>query len=193
MISGVDFEYCSKSITRHKRDDILRANQGDTMHMMSLKSDEIIVTIFFDMNGGIKLTVFDQWKYEIMLNAVKTAFEIKYLSTLQTLHHMTTLDKANSQSNADSSIIGLHRFDDFTDIADHLYDQIFRQEIEDLTAPNIGDYVSVETFEVGKRQHASLQLDPYSLSVTEQVGILLRDLNILADADDEDSLDRSSF
>lgn len=161
------------------------------MHMMSLKSDEIIVTIFFDMNGGIKLTIVDQWRYEIMLHAVKLAFEIKYLQTLQTLH-MTTAENANSQSNPDSSIIGLHRFDDFTDIADHLYDQIFRQE-QDEPITNNAESVSVGSFEERKSQQSSLLFEPYALTVSEQVGILLRNLNILADADDEDSLDQASF
>jgi len=161
------------------------------MHMNTIKTDEIIVTIFYDMNGGIKLSELDQWRYEIMLIAVKTAFEIKYLPMLQTLQRISE-NVENPVQQSDGGAIGMHRFDDFTDIADNLYDQVFRksQEIGQINKSRtpipkftVDSAEPEETLferEISCKPQCVLQ-DPYSVSINDQVKTLLTEINLVTE------------
>jgi hypothetical protein len=83
VITGIDFESAPKDQFRRKRDDILREHKRDTMQMQTIKTKNIMVSIFYDMNGGISPSLEEQWCYQILLHAVKVAFEVKYLSVLK--------------------------------------------------------------------------------------------------------------
>jgi hypothetical protein len=52
------------------------------MHLETVKTQDIIVFIFFDLNGLITPPIEDQWRYKLLVQAVKTAFETKCLPTL---------------------------------------------------------------------------------------------------------------
>jgi hypothetical protein len=100
VISGIDFESTPKdgNQTRRRRDDILRDHRNETMHMLTVKTKNIIVSIFYDMNGSISPTVEEKWGYQVLLHSVRIAFEVKYLPTLQIL-----LDDASGARNVASS------------------------------------------------------------------------------------------
>lgn len=149
---------------------MLRRDQGDTMHMMTMKTEDIIVTIFYDMRGEIKLNEYDQWKCEVMLNAVKSSFEIKHLQTLQILHkeiRAESGDTIQQSNNTEEPVISMHHFDDFTDIADYLYEQIFGRS-EEGEEPEEGEYDN------------ALLRPPYSLSIDDQVHLFLSQLNLIS-------------
>jgi hypothetical protein len=66
--------------------------------MLTIKTKNIIVSIFYDMNGSISPTVEEKWGYQVLLHSVRIAFEVKYLPTLQVL-----LDDASGSRNMTSS------------------------------------------------------------------------------------------
>lgn len=55
------------------------------MHMLTAKTKNIIVSIFYDMHGAIKPSLQDKWAYQLLLHSVKIAFEVKYVQVFQFL------------------------------------------------------------------------------------------------------------
>lgn len=55
---------------------------SQTMQMLTLKTKDIIVVLFFDMNGLLAPTSEDKQKLVILLHAIKSAFERKFLAEL---------------------------------------------------------------------------------------------------------------
>ncbi len=73
------------------------------MHMMTSKTKNIIVSIFFDMNGSIAPSMEEKWAYQVLIHAVKVAFEVKYVQTLQVLHddgHKSSVSVSNTLSTS---------------------------------------------------------------------------------------------
>lgn len=83
-ICGIDFESANQSI-RKKRDDVLRSNRGDTMNMMTIRSDNVTASIFFDLRGQLIPSDHEKYRYQILLYAVKLAFEKQFEHVLQEL------------------------------------------------------------------------------------------------------------
>lgn len=155
VVTGIDFESAPRDQYRRKRDDILRDQRGDTMHMLTAKTKNIIVSIFFDMNGAITPSMEEKWAYQVLLHAVKVAFEVKYVQTLQV------------EASVSDLMQGSHQFDDFTDIADYLCEAIFTTNPE---LPNISIPQELQTSSssgsAGHPTHTYSTSSAYDASVT---------------------------
>lgn len=127
---------------------------SQTMQMLSLKTKDIIVSVFYDMGGSLVPSAEERQKLNILMQSVKTAFERKYLSELMEnraksnndsvhesqsvrclpssppptpSHRLSTPQSVTSvleSSNVDSNHT-LKTFEGFTIIADRLRNQIF--------------------------------------------------------------------
>ena len=89
IISGIDFERPNQSV-RKKRDDVLRTNRGETMHMITIRAEQITTSIFFHLRGKLVPSELEKYLYQILLYLVKVAFETRFEAVLSTL-------KPNSQ------------------------------------------------------------------------------------------------
>jgi len=73
---------------------------NQTMQMLSLKTKDIIVSVFYDMGGSMVPTTHDKQKLDVLIHAIKTAFERKYLSEL-----MENRTKSNNDSVHESQSV----------------------------------------------------------------------------------------
>ncbi len=85
MIHGIDFEVGKADTNRKRRDDIFRADRSDTMHLESMKSSGLIVSVFFDMNGQIIASREEKLRHAILLHTIRAAFETMYGSHFEEL------------------------------------------------------------------------------------------------------------
>jgi hypothetical protein len=85
VVHGVDFEVSKSTIRRKRRDDIFRTDRSETMHLETMKSTGLIVSIFFDMNGKTIASREEKMKHAILLHTIRAAFEILYKSRLEVL------------------------------------------------------------------------------------------------------------
>ena len=72
------------------------------MQMLSLKTKDIIVSVFYDMSGALVPSAMEKQKLNILIHSLKTAFERKYLSEL-----MENRAKSNNDSVHESQSVSL--------------------------------------------------------------------------------------
>lgn len=137
VISSIKFESGGRN-TKKKRNDILQSDDKDTMQMTTIKTKDIIVSIFYDMRGSMLPSPEHKLKLNVLIHCVKTLFERKFLTELMenrgTFHHDSSVSE--SQAITNSSFLSaenetghtLKSFESFTTIADQLKVQIFPPE-----------------------------------------------------------------
>lgn len=81
QINCVNFESGRMLTTRMRNHDSAQ-NCNQTMQMMTAKSDEVIVSIFYETNGLDVLPWEDRDKLQVLLYTLLAAFEENYLSDL---------------------------------------------------------------------------------------------------------------
>eukprot|EP01036_Dinobryon_divergens_P027101 gene27101-35818_t len=91
VISSINFESGDKS--RRKKNDFLNMKDNQTMQMVSVKTKDIIVSVFYDMSGSLVPSTLEKLKLDVLMHSLKTAFERKYLSEL-----MENRTKSNNDS-----------------------------------------------------------------------------------------------
>ena len=125
-ISCVNFESGRKVNTRLNQDQLQTRNQ--TMQMKSIKSEEITVSVFFDMQGMEMPTWDEDLKLDVLMHAVRDAFLKEHLQQLKlkrpTLQHEMEEQNENL-ANEDSDARLALPFDHFAGIADRLRHQLF--------------------------------------------------------------------
>lgn len=57
------------------------------MHLLTAQTNNITVSIFFDMNRMLIASLDDKKRFQILLEAIKIAFETKYLLILNELRN----------------------------------------------------------------------------------------------------------
>jgi hypothetical protein len=67
----------------------LQSGRNDTMHMLTVASTELLVSIFFDLQGALSPSVSQRNIFSILLQSVKQAFEVTCMSRLQELRAMS--------------------------------------------------------------------------------------------------------
>lgn len=131
QISCVNFESGRKISTRLSQDQLQTRNQ--TMQMKSVKSDDIIVSVFFDMQGMDMPTNEEDLKLDVLMHAVQHVFTKDYLDRLiekrpKLQQEMEEQNEANEESDTRLAL----PFEDFSFIADQLHHQLFPQQAGSL-------------------------------------------------------------
>jgi hypothetical protein len=93
VIHGIDFEASKNDLGRKRRDDIFRTDLSDTMHLESMKSGGLIVSVFFDMNGQSQPTREEKVRYAVLLNAIRVAFDVLYSEQLAQLSKIKSMEE----------------------------------------------------------------------------------------------------
>jgi hypothetical protein len=125
-ISCVNFESGRKINTRLS--DQPQASRNQTMQMKSIKTEDIIVSVFFDMQGTDMPTWEEDLKLDVLMHAVKEAFLKDNLLLLRqkrpTLQH--EMEEQNQMlANEDTDARLSLPFDEFAAVADQLRHQLF--------------------------------------------------------------------
>lgn len=140
VISSINFESGSNSSTKKKRNDILQPDK-DTMQMVTLKTKDIIVSVFYDMVGSMVPSSGDSLKLNVLLHSVKTLFERKFLTELMenrgkfhdsSVSESQPITNSSFMSNENDSSHTLKSFESFNSIADKLKSQIFLETTDGL-------------------------------------------------------------
>lgn len=82
MITGIDFQAPPRNCVRRKRDDVLKEKRSETMQMVTVKTDEITVSIFFDLDGHLAPSIEMKNRFRTLLQTIKLAFEMQFLPAL---------------------------------------------------------------------------------------------------------------
>lgn len=127
QISCVNFESGRKITTRLNQDQLHSRNQ--TMQMKSVKSTDIIVSVFFDMQGADMPTPDEDYKLDVLMHAVQYVFTQDYLERLiakrpKLQQEMEEQNEANEELDSRAPL----PFEDFSFIADQLHHQLFPQQ-----------------------------------------------------------------
>ena len=140
-ISCVNFESGRKISTRLSHDHQQAKNQ--TMQMKSIKTDDIIVSVFFDMQGMEMPTWEEDLKLDVLMHTVKEAFLRDHLTNL--LEKRPTLqqemeEKNDNLTNEETESRPALPFEDFAPIADRLRHQLFPLQDNNTTSNNVGNF-----------------------------------------------------
>ena len=124
QISCVNFELGRKVTTRLNQDQLQSRNQ--TMQMKSVKTDDIIVSVFFDMQGMDMPTAEEDLKLDVLMHAVEFVFTQDCLDRLR-LKRPTLQQDMEEQHEAMEELDGRVTlpFEDFSFNADQLHHQLF--------------------------------------------------------------------
>eukprot|EP01031_Cornospumella_fuschlensis_P029999 gene29999-36234_t len=118
---GGIFALCSAALLLLDDDPVFNlSNKSETMHMMTARTDRIIVSLFFDMDGDLTPSIHAKNLYFVFLHATMMAFESRYLAVLY-----DTLAPYR-QGNDD---IPSNLFDEFTEVMDQLCNMISKEQI----------------------------------------------------------------
>jgi hypothetical protein len=126
-VVGINFETPAKDVLRRKRDEHLW-NMKDTMHMMTIKTKEFTLSIFFDLGGKILADFSDEKKFQVFLYTVKYAFEQLYLPTLLNFRILQNAPPPNSSITIESdsmATLDMSVFNDFTEVVDQINEMVF--------------------------------------------------------------------
>lgn len=121
---GVDFETEPKTVIRRKREDPLQNYRGDTMHMMTVATEDIAVSAFFDLGGRLLATPEEKRRFTVYLHTVKIAFEQLFLQTLLDLRKYLNLNMSHPQ-DIETVVLDTSLFKDFSIISDQIGEKIF--------------------------------------------------------------------
>ena len=121
------------------------------MHMTTAKTDEIIVSIFFDMNSLLAPSVHVKNQYQVLLHAIIMAFESRYLADLQ--EYLGPLHQA-VQNNEDGQVENL--FPDFTEVVDRLCVMITKDVKEEDPGVIISAALSTEAIDEKARDYINV-------------------------------------
>lgn len=126
VLNCVNFESGRKISTRMKNHDNLQA-RNQTMQMITAKTNDIIVSLFFDMQGMDMPSCEERNKLKVMLHSVIAAFEQEFLETL--IKHrpklLQDLSDDRSTSTDESEPLASLLFVNFNAIVDQLRRQLF--------------------------------------------------------------------
>lgn len=153
QISCVNFESGRKVTTRLNQDQLQSRNQ--TMQMKSVKSEDIIVSVFFDMQGMDMPTAEEDFKLDVLMHAVQYVFTQDCLERLKrkrpTLQQ--ELEEQNDAMEELDSRVALP-FEDFSFTADQLHHQLFPQPLGGMLQDEVvlDDNLSIE-------EHVQMQVN----------------------------------
>lgn len=154
-ISCVNFESGRKVTTRLNQDIYRPKNQ--TMQMKSIKNKDIIVSVFFDMQGMEMPSFEEDFKLDVLMHSVLNAFTKDYLYELKekrpTLQQFIDQQYATLGNDDADTKLSLP-FDDFTVIADKLRHQLF--PLQSTSIYNIEDVILDEALSL--EEHVQMQL-----------------------------------
>lgn len=154
QISCVNFESGRKVTARLNQDQYQARNQ--TMQMKSIKSKDIIVSVFFDMQGMEMPTWEEDLKLDVLMHSIHQAFVRDYLHRL--IEKRPTLqqeiDELSALANEDADARFALPFDDFASTADQLRRQLF--PLQDNTDATIEDVVLSEHLTIDEHVHIQI-------------------------------------
>eukprot|EP01039_Chlorochromonas_danica_P002551 gene2551-2792_t len=90
VISKIDFQ-AQRNTLRRKRDDVLKCKRGDTMQMVTVKTEDVIVSVFFDLDGLLQPSIRLKNCFQILLHALQLAFESNFLLAFSFLEVMIVI------------------------------------------------------------------------------------------------------
>lgn len=153
-ITCVNFESGRKVTTRLNQDAYQVRNQ--TMQMKSIKTDQIIVSVFFDMQGNEMPTPEEDLKLDVLMYAVLEAFARDYQHQLierrPTLQQFMDDQTAALEESADARIT--LPFESFGVIADKLRHQLF--PLQDGSNNTMEDVVLSDALTIAEHVHIQL-------------------------------------
>lgn len=123
-ISCVNFESGRRVSTRLSQESYHSRNQ--TMQMKSIKTNDLIVSVFYDMQGMEMPTPEEDLKLDVLMHAVLAAFSNEHLQSL--IERRPTLQQYMDEQNAaldESDTRIVLPFEVFTTTADRLRKQLF--------------------------------------------------------------------
>lgn len=153
QISCVNFESGRKVTTRLNQDQLQSRNQ--TMQMKSVKTEDIIVSVFFDMQGMDMPTAEEDLKLDVLMHAVQFVFTQDCLDRLRkkrpTLQQ--EMEEQNEAMEELESRVALP-FEDFSFTADQLHHQLFPQPLRGMLQDEVvlDDNLSIE-------EHVQIQVN----------------------------------
>lgn len=153
QISCVNFESGRKVTTRLNQDQLQSRNQ--TMQMKSVKTEDIIVSVFFDMQGMDMPTAEEDLKLDVLMHAVQFVFTQDCLDRLKkkrpTLQQ--EMEEQNEAMEELESRVALP-FEDFSFTADQLHHQLFPQPLRGMLQDEVvlDDNLSIE-------EHVQIQVN----------------------------------
>eukprot|EP01038_Epipyxis_sp_PR26KG_P007860 gene7860-10669_t len=163
-VTSVNFETGITYAPRKLNNFDPQASTGKkTMQMLTLRSKEIIISLFFDMQGLLTPTNEDKQKLLVLLHSIKAAFYKKYFNDNQhsrqkfvdILQSLTT-----SQSTEDSFDVSsqpISYFDDFNEIVDKLRNQTFPVYPLDVNNRYQHDYF-INNLNLSLEEHVAQQM-----------------------------------
>lgn len=101
---GVDFEVPQQRDISRRSDDHLQTDSGDTMHLMTTRTKDICVSVFFDMKCGVLLGFEQQRLFKTFLNGIKVAFEHLYIGNLYALRKRYNVHGVQSMVSSNGSL-----------------------------------------------------------------------------------------
>jgi hypothetical protein len=154
QITCVNFESGRKVTTRLNQDTYHARNQ--TMQMKSVKTDHIIVSVFFDMQGNEMPTPEEDLKLDVLMYSVLEAFVKDYQHELierrPTLQQFMDEQNAALEESADARIV--LPFESFGAVADKLRHQLF--PLQDGRHSTTEDVVLSEALTIAEHVHLQL-------------------------------------
>lgn len=151
VISKIDFQ-AQRNTLRRKRDDVLKCKRGDTMQMVTVKTEDVIVSVFFDLDGLLQPSIRLKNCFQILLHALQLAFESNFLPALQEWRSSSSAQYAPSEIEGESSKT-FPAFADFSETVDRLCDLVFSDDPVGLSESSKALTISNETIDSKARSY----------------------------------------